>query len=173
MSSLPASDAAATALLCGAGWLCMARGSYGEADALLREALAALRSREGADDAGAARHDVQLCLCNLAKNAQARGDLTDAEALWTEALAAARGLFGDAPNAAALDATRALALVATAAGRETQAARLFKAAAELAGALREEAARPLPQRVAAQRAAAAAAAAAARRAPPRPFTLWK
>jgi hypothetical protein len=156
-----AASAACAPLLSGCAWLASTRGAYAEADALYREALSALRAVS--DDAGAARPEVLQCLCHLAKNAQARGDLSEAESLWTEALASARALFGDAPNAPALDATRALALVATARGHETQAARLFKAAAALATGVREEARRPLPHRVAAQRAAADAAAAAARR----------
>jgi tetratricopeptide (TPR) repeat protein len=158
------------ALLSGVAWLCAARGAFSDADGLYREALAALRAR--CDDAGAPRPEVHLCLCNLAKLAQARGDLADAESLWTEALASARALFGDVANDTAWEALKALAVVATARGHETQAARLFKQAAAMGGELREEARRPLPHRVAAQRAAADAAAVAAKRAAPKPPTSF-
>ena len=95
--------------------------------------------------------DLQLCLASLAKLAQARGALNEAEALWRDALAAADVLFGagcEHANAAARDATRALALLAAARGQDTQSAKLFREAAALERALEEAAAQPLPLRVA-------------------------
>ena len=95
--------------------------------------------------------ELQLCLASLAKLAQARGALNEAEALWRDALAAADALFGpgiDNPNAAARDATRALALLAAARGQDTQAAKLFREAAAIELAMQDAAAKPLPHRVA-------------------------
>lgn len=96
--------------------------------------------------------ELQLCLSSLAKLAQARGALNEAEALWRDALAAADALFGAGSahaNAAARDATRALALLAAARGQDTQSAKLFREAAALERALEEAQAQPLPARVAA------------------------
>ena len=95
--------------------------------------------------------ELQLCLASLAKLAQARGALNEAEALWRDALAAADALFGpgiDNPNAAARDATRALALLAAARGQDTQAAKLFREAAAIELAMQDFDAKPLPHRVA-------------------------
>jgi hypothetical protein len=96
--------------------------------------------------------ELQLCLASLAKLAQARGALNEAEVLWRDALAAADALFGAGgahANAAARDATRALALLAAARGQDTQSAKLFREAAAIERALEEAQARPLPHRVAA------------------------
>ena len=144
-----ASDPDAVALLAGVAWLAAAGGDLERADGEFGDALALIR-RTGSSISGARAApsaDCVLLLCILAKLAQARGQLDEAQRYWEDALDGSRTLAGET-NLVALEALRALALIATVrGGREPLAQRLFKQATDVVTRLEAHNTRPLPHRV--------------------------